>query len=163
MKYFTNCHSLEDVKAEYRRLVKLHHPDFGGKTATMQQINAEHDIIFEQLKAQHNAAADEYHQTTETPEEFRRLINELLKLSGVIVELCGNWVWLSGNTREHKERLKALNCRWAAKKQMWYWHHQEESRKHYRGSSTMQDIRQKYGSQVFHGSTETTNYMRVGA
>lgn len=163
MKYFPNCHTLEELKAEYRRLVKRHHPDFGGDTATMQEINNEHDIIFEQLKAQHNASADEYHQTTETAEEFRRLINELLKLPGVIVELCGNWVWLSGNTREHKEALKALGCRWAAKKQMWYWRHDEAGRRHYRGNSTMQDIRMKYGSQVFHGATESTNYIRVGA
>lgn len=163
MKYFINCHTLEDLKAEYRRLVKQHHPDFGGETSTMQQINAEHDIIFEQLKAQHNASADEYHQTTETAEEFRRLINELLKLPGVIVELCGNWVWLSGNTREHKEALKVLGCRWAAKKQMWYWRHEEAGRRRYRGNSTMADIRMKYGSQVFHGQNESTNYMRVGA
>lgn len=163
MNYFTNCHSLEELKAEYRRLIKLHHPDFGGSTATMQQINAEHDLVFEQLKAQHNASADEFHQTTETPEEFRSLINELLKLPGVIVELCGNWVWLSGNTREHKEVLKSLGCRWAAQKKLWYWRHEEAGRRHYRGNKTMQDIRSKYGSQVFQGAGEATNYMRVGA
>lgn len=46
MKYFENCHTLEDLKAEYRRLVKLHHPDCGGDTATMQAINDEHDRLF---------------------------------------------------------------------------------------------------------------------
>ena len=96
-KYFINCHSLEDLKAEYRRLVKLHHPDLGGDTETMKAINDEHDQVFEILKKQHNASADEYNQTTETAEEFRTLINELLKLSG--------------NTKEHKEALKALGCR----------------------------------------------------
>lgn len=163
MKYFINCHSLEDLKAEYRRLVKLHHPDCGGDTETMKAINDEHDRVFEILKKQHNASADEYHQTTETAEEFRTLINELLKLSGIIVELCGNWVWMSGNTKEHKEALKAMGCRWSQNKKMWYWRHPEEGRKHYKGSKTMTDIRMKYGSQVFHGATESTNYTRVGA
>lgn len=163
MKYFTNCRSLEDLKADYRRLVKLHHPDLGGDTETMKAINDEHDQFFEILKNKHNASADEYHQTTETAEEFRHLINELLKLSGIIVELCGNWVWLSGNTKEHKEALKALGCRWSQNKQMWYWRHFEEGRKHYRGHATMNDIRNKYGSQVFHGSAESSNYERVGA
>lgn len=163
MKYFINCKSLEDLKAEYRRLVKLHHPDLGGDTETMKAINDEHDRIFEILKKQHNATADEYHQTTETAEEFRTLINELLKLSGIIVELCGNWVWLSGNTKEHKEALKALGCRWSQNKMMWYWRHPEEGRKHYKGHKTMTDIRMKYGSQVFRGSTESTNYAKVGA
>lgn len=163
MKYFINCKSLEDLKAEYRRLVKLHHPDMGGDLETMKAINDEHDRVFEILKKQHNASADEYHQTTETAEEFRTLINELLKLSGIIVELCGNWVWLSGNTKEHKETLKALGCRWSQNKQMWYWRHPEDGRKHYKGHKTMSDIRMKYGSQVFHGATESTNYTRVGA
>ena len=92
MKYFENCHTLEDLKAEYRRLVKLHHPDCGGDPATMQAINDEHDRLFEILKRQHNESADEYHQTTETAEEFRNLINELLKLDGITCELCGNWL-----------------------------------------------------------------------
>jgi curved DNA-binding protein CbpA len=163
MKYFINCKSLEDLKAEYRRLVKLHHPDLGGDTETMKAINDEHDRVFEILKKQHNASADEYHQTTETAEEFRTLINELLKLSGIIVELCGNWVWLSGNPKEHKEALKALGCRWSQNKKMWYWRHPEEGRKHYKGHKDMNSIRAKYGSQVFHGATESTNYTRVGA
>ena len=163
MKYFMNCKSLEDLKAEYRRLVKIHHPDMGGSTETMQAINDEHDRVFEILKKQHNASADEYHQTTETAEEFRTIINALLKLSGVVVELAGNWLWMSGATKEHKEELKALGCRWSQNKQMWYWRHPEEGRKHYRGHKTMQQIRAKYGSQVFHGATESSNFERVGA
>lgn len=163
MKYFVNCKSLEDLKAEYRRLVKIHHPDMGGSTETMQAINDEHDRVFEILKKQHNASADEYHQTTETAEEFRTIITALLKLDGVICELCGNWLWLSGNTKAHKEELKALGCRWSQNKQSWYWRHPESGRKHYKGHKSMNDIRMKYGSQVFHGATESSNYERVGA
>jgi hypothetical protein len=46
---------------------------------------------------------------------------------------------------------------------MWYWRHPEEGRKHYKGHKDMNSIRAKYGSQVFHGSTESTNFTRVGA
>ena len=163
MKYFMNCKSLEDLKAEYRRLVKIHHPDMGGSTETMQAINDEHDRVFEILKKQHNASADEYHQTTETAEEFRTIINALMKLDGVICELCGNWLWMSGNTKAHKEELKALGCRWSQNKNSWYWRHPESGRKHYKGHKSMTDIRAKYGSQVFHGATESSNFERVGA
>lgn len=41
--YFENVTTLDELKREYKRLAKLHHPDVGGDTATMQQINAEHD------------------------------------------------------------------------------------------------------------------------
>ena len=39
MAYFHNIHSLADLKKEYRRLALQHHPDKGGDTAIMQQVN----------------------------------------------------------------------------------------------------------------------------
>ena len=163
MTFFTNCKTLDDLKAEYRRLVKKSHPDRGGDTETMTQINTEHDAKFEILKKQHNAKADPKHQTTETAEEFRSIINELMKLDGLDIELCGSWLWIGGNTKEHKDALKALKCRWSNNKKLWYWHHAEEGSRWHKGTSTMTDIRTKYGSQIFHGNTESSRYERIGA
>lgn len=42
MKYFSNCRSLDELKAEYRRLTLKHHPDVGGDVETMKEINTEH-------------------------------------------------------------------------------------------------------------------------
>ena len=102
-QYFADCKTLDELRIAYRKLAAIHHPDIGGDVATMQAINAEHDRVFEALKAAHNASADEYHQTTETPEEFRRVVVELLKLSGLNIEICGSWLWIGGNTREHTD------------------------------------------------------------
>ena len=102
-QFFKNVNSLEALKKEYRRLVMLHHPDHGGNTATMQAINAEHDALFEALKAKHNAEHDEDHQTTETPEEFREIIEALLRMDGVEVIRCGSWLCIGGNTRARKD------------------------------------------------------------
>ena len=146
MKYFNGVSSLDELKKEYRRLSMLNHPDRGGDIEIMKAINAEHDELFEMLKKQHNASADEYHQTTETPEEFRRVVVELLKLSGLNIEICGSWLWIGGNTREHKEALKALGCKWSKNKMLWSWHHEEAGRKWRRGNYSMGDIRRKYGS-----------------
>ena len=93
----------------------------------MKAINNEHDKIFEILKAQHNRRADAEQaqrdagqrtetytrHTTETAEEFRTIIELLLKLDGITVELCGSWLWLSGETKQHKDALKAAGCRWS--------------------------------------------------
>ena len=163
MKYFIGVSTLDELKAAYRRLSMKHHPDRGGDTATMQEINAEHDELFERLKKQHNASADEFHQTTETPEEFREIIELLLRLEGLTVELCGSWLWIGGDTRQHKETLKAAGCRWSNNKKLWYWHHAEEGRKWRRGKATMSEIRIKYGSQVFDAAGERTGYERIGA
>lgn len=65
MKYFTNCGSLEELKAEFRRLAMIHHPDRGGDAEAMKAINNEYDIIFPVLKAKTAA------QTTETAQSTR--------------------------------------------------------------------------------------------
>ena len=163
MKYFVNCKTLDELKKQYRRLAMKYHPDCGGDTATMQQINAEHDALFEVLKKQHNASADEYHQTTETAEEFRTVIDFLMTLDGVVAELCGSWIWCSGDTKPHKEALKGAGFHWSQNKKQWYWHHEEPGRKWRRGNTSMADIRRKYGSQVFNGSREETGFEKIGA
>jgi hypothetical protein len=156
MKYFNNVKTMDELKREYRRLVMIHHPDVGGDTATMQQINAEHDAIFEQLKAAQNtrAASDptgKTRTTTETAEEFREIIVALLALDGLEVELCGRWLWVGGNTKEHKDRLKALGLKWCSKKKLWSWHHPEEGSRSHK-SHDMGYIRSKYGSETITGS-----------
>ena len=149
MMYFTECKTLDELKREYRRLASIHHPDVGGDTATMQAINAEYDEMHEILKAAHNQQADEHHQTTETPDEFRDIVERLLRMDGLEVELCGSWLWIGGNTREHKDGLKTAGCRWSSNKKLWYWHHAEEGCRWHRGTKTINQIRSKYGSQTF--------------
>ena len=70
--YFSHCKTLDELKAEYRRLVKKFHPDMGGDTATMQQINNEYDMMFPALKLKYNQSASEpTHETAEsTRNEF---------------------------------------------------------------------------------------------
>lgn len=132
-----------------------YHPYRGGDTETMKRINAEYDEMFALLKAAHN--------TTEAPEEFRNIIDYLMKLDGLEIELCGSWLWIGGNTKAHKDELKKAGCRWSNNKKLWYWHHAEEGHHWRKGGSTKGQIRTKYGSQVFKGSQEESNYERLGA
>ena len=163
MKYFTQCKNLEELKKEFRRLAMIHHPDRGGDVETMKIINLEYEQKHEELKHAWNSTHGEDQQCTEAPEEFREILEKLLKLDGLEIELCGCWLWIGGNTREHKEELKAAGCRWSNNKKMWYWHHVEEGSKWHRGKRTMSEIRTKYGSQVFTADGETTGYTRIGA
>ncbi len=152
--YFENIGTLDELKKAYRRLAMLHHPDRGGDLETMKEINRQHDALFEILKHQHNARADadttgRTHRTTESPEEFRNIIDLLLKLDGLKVELCGSWLWIGGETRKHKDALKAAGCRWSSNKKLWYWRHPEDAHPYHRGKKTIGQIRTKYGSQFF--------------
>lgn len=147
--YFDNCRDLNELKSAYKTLVMENHPDIGGDTLTMQEINAEHDRVFEVLKRRQNEEAknEEAKATTETPEEFREIVSKLIVIDGLDIELCGSWLWIGGNTMAHKDELKALGCRWSRNKGMWHWHHNEDGARWSRGRSTMGDIRAKYGSE----------------
>ena len=150
MKYFANCRTLDELKSEYRRLARLHHPDIGGDVATMQEINAQYETAFNQIK--HGAASAGGKQTSETAGEFIAIINALVRLRGITVELCGSWLWISGDTKPVKNDLKAAGCRWAAKKGLWYWHPADAAPIRSRRSTSMAEIRGKYGSRVLSGA-----------
>nr|DAG39638.1 MAG TPA: Large polyvalent protein associated domain 29 [Bacteriophage sp.] len=66
--FFAACQTLDELKAEFRRLAMLHHPDRGGDTATMQAVNAEFDRLFPLFKLRVNAsgAAPRTHETAES-------------------------------------------------------------------------------------------------
>ena len=49
MKWFQNITTLDELRSEYRRLALLHHPDKGGSTADMQEINNEYDLLSKRL------------------------------------------------------------------------------------------------------------------
>ena len=45
-KYFKNVKSYDDLKAQYKTLLKANHPDNGGDLEVMKEINVEYDALF---------------------------------------------------------------------------------------------------------------------
>ncbi len=119
--YLAHCKTIEELKKEYRTLVKLHHPDNNGNESIMKAINNEYDSMFTVLQHIHNAKEENAdNQNTEQPEAFRHIINTLMSYSNITIEICGSWLWVSGDTYQCKDTLKELGFKWASKKQMWY-------------------------------------------
>ena len=46
MKHFKNIKSYDDLKNQYRNLLKINHPDNGGDLEAMKEINVEYDALF---------------------------------------------------------------------------------------------------------------------
>ena len=157
-KYFILPGTREELKQQYRDLCFKHHPDMGGDTRTMQEINAEWAKI--QAQAAYSEASDrqktahadgkksaaDYHDLNEVTEILRAKIEIALNLSGVDVELMGLWVWCTGNTKEHKDTLKENGFKWSQNKTAWYYAGVPTFN---RKKTTLDEIRNSYGSQKF--------------
>lgn len=150
MKWFNNPTTAEELKKQYRKLAMQHHPDLGGNEDDMKEINSEYEILFAQLKDTHRSAKGETYtattKTTETPQEFINIINRIINLAGITIEICGSWLWITGETKQYKEIFKELKFRWSKNKSAWYWHndgYQKKNSKNY----TMNQIRDLWGSQ----------------
>ena len=149
--YLDKAKTLEELKTQYRAWTKKLHPDCGGTDEQMKALNAEYEKFFNILENRHNATADEAHQTTETACEFIEILEALRNCRGLDIELCGSWLWISGNTYENRNTLKAAGCKWSKGKGKWYWRHEEEQRVHNHRSMSMEWIRSRYGSEAVKG------------
>ena len=93
-KYFDPTPAtLEELKAQYRKLAFQHNPDRGGNLDTMKAVNAEYDLLFPKLKDIHKTKDGETYTakqtTTETADQFKELIAELMKMDNIIIEISG--------------------------------------------------------------------------
>ncbi len=69
MSYFKNIQSLDDLKEQFKKLARKHHPDAGGNAETMKEINREYDILFPVWKHRYNALSAQ--PTEETSDSTR--------------------------------------------------------------------------------------------
>lgn len=155
MKYFSNIKTIEELKKQYFALAKKYHSDITGDSDDiMKQINAEYADLHKRYKDIHTSHKPEQETytateaTSECPEDFINIVSALLKM-GLNVELCGRWLWISGDTKPRKDELKAIGCKWSAKKGMWSWHYPEDGKRYHKRTSSMEEIRETYGSVSF--------------
>ena len=154
LKFFKECKNLEDVKKTYRQLCFKYHPDIfkGDNGETMKAINNEYEVAFKMFKGIHadENADDETQNNAETPEMFKDIVNGLIHCYGVQIDIVGSWVWLTGNTFEHKDIIKNLGFKWASRKKAWYWHSENDGC-HSHSKMTLDEIKNKYGCQTVCG------------
>lgn len=157
MAYFNNITTLEELRRQYRDLLKKYHPDNkDGSTQATQEINAEYDRLFKVLKDRHEKSTDNKGNNTKTDfnnmkydfsedELLRDMLQKVIHLSDITIEIIGNRIWISGNTYQYKKELKDLGFKFAGQKKSWYWH-SEAFRKRSHKKLSMEDIRNYYGS-----------------
>jgi DnaJ-class molecular chaperone len=157
-KYFKDVNTLEELRKQYKELLKKYHPDnANGSTQATQEINAEYDRLFKVLKDRHESkSADSKESNAKTDfnnmkydftedELLREMLQKVIHFDGITLEIIGNWLWISGNTYQYRKELKDLGFKFAGQKKSWYWH-SEAFRKRSHKKLSMEDIRNYYGS-----------------
>lgn len=154
--YFHDCNDQKAIKTRFRELVMIHHPDRGGDTATMQEINAQYEAA---MRASYTADEKTAESVEWWMEQEQAMMEILAKLAAngladaLTIELMGVWLWVSGDTKPHKEALKESGLFWSKQKSAWYWRspaHRMPRRN--APNKSLDELRAGFGSQQFNGT-----------
>ena len=147
IKWFQNVKTLDELRTMYRKLAVRYHPDKGGSTVDMQEINAEYDYLSKNLINSNTTYSEGRKYYEHHASQFiRDKLNEVIFFEDVIIEVIGSWIWISGNTRVIKEELKEKGFRFSPNKLAWYWYYGDYHKLSKRQYS-MDDIRAMWGSE----------------
>lgn len=138
--------TLQDLKKAYRKSCKAYHPDVNpAGEETMQAVNEAYETL---LKLSFPIVLDSSEERKNYGESLNNALNSIIILNDIKIEICGAWVWVSGNTKPHKETFKSSDFLWSRNKGMWYFRPESQKKRFFRGSSSIDEIRTKYGSQT---------------
>ena len=159
LKYFVNIETIEELKKVYKELAKKFHPDLGGDKEEFQAMNNEYDLLFKNLK---NKKANK--TNINTNDNFKDIINELIKYNELTIEIIGSWLWISGNTYPLRDIIKNLGLLWSKGRKKWYYTADtiDGANKHYK-KKTYEELKNNYGyTKVKSGSTKDKdkNYLK---
>lgn len=79
-------------------------------------------------------------------EEYRAVVEQLMAFTGIVVDVVGNWIWVTGNTYPIRKQLKETGLFYASKKVAWYYRSEEFKTTGSRKS--LEEIKAKYGSET---------------
>lgn len=153
IKFFdkSTIKSGQDVKAQYRDLIKKHHPDVGGSNEDMKTINAEYEFLLPIADKLEQTLCEKENRKKTTRHEvndgYREVIQKIIFLDGLIIEIIGSWVWVSGNSIAHKEILKENAFNYSGQKKAWYWYKGiTAGAKRFKGHYKLDELRDRWGS-----------------
>ena len=137
LKEFQDIEGINEAKKIYKTLAKKLHPDIGGSEEEFKLLNEIYNHLIEHKIYFSNSSKFDI--------ELEKIISLILHFENINIELVGSWIWVSGDTKEIKEKLKEIGFKWASKKKMWYY---GEMKAKNPNPKSMEEIKTKYGSET---------------
>jgi len=161
MNHFEGLTAVNEIKALYKKLAFQHHPDRGGDTRIMQDINSQYQAILKGCNGQTSTGSDNKQHTYRYDQAAEQAVmdklSEIAALGMVDVEimLIGSWIWITGNTKDYRKELgrDGLKCRWHSKRTAWYWHVPSKRRYRFNNKVDLDGLAATYGCTDFESKT----------
>ncbi len=160
MAFFKIPCTAEELKKQYRDLVKKHHPDKGGEEQKFKALQSEYCEIIAQKLYEGEPKDQSFKNVSKAlSDKLRELLN--IANQDFDIEVIGSWIWVAKTSKEFAPALKDLGFRWHRKKKLWFW---AKEYKKVKGKSISQDeIRAKYGSKKYDPMADYVKGLRLQA
>ena len=140
----------KEIKKAFKSASFKYHPDrnpLAGRDM-MQAINSAYEAL---KNIGESVVMDSEHKAYDFADELNKVLNELFDLEGIEIEVCGNWIWITGNTKQHRVALgkKAnggIGCYFSKKDGGCWYYRPEEYKSKNRKKFSLDDIRSSHGS-----------------
>lgn len=121
MQKMSKSETLEDLKRVYAD----EYSEVRYDVDLLKDLDLAWEDNFDSVRCLHRTKGGKVYSTEsaqnhETVGFFPELIESISNMADVELEIEGTWMWVSGNTKPHREELKKFGLRWAPKKKMWY-------------------------------------------
>ena len=137
LKEFQDIEGINEAKKIYKTLAKKLHPDIGGSEEDFKILNEIYNNLIEHKIYFSNSSKFDI--------ELEKIISLILHFENINIELIGSWIWVNGDTKEIKEKLKEIGFKWASKKKMWYY---GEMKAKNPNPKSLDEIKAKHGSET---------------
>ena len=141
--------TVEQIKIKYKQLAMKHHPDLGGDLEIMKLLNNAYETALKNCNGQTTKDDQGETHTYKYNQEFEQaLMDKIIQLLSlnmpdVEIDLIGTWIWVTGDTKPVKDKIKQAGCMWHSKRGCWYF----KIGKYYKGNSSasLDELAKKYG------------------
>ena len=121
MKKMSTSETLEDLKRVYAD----EYSEVRHDVDLLKDLNLAYEDNFDAVRCMHRTKGGKVYSTESAPNHegvawFPEFVEAISNMKDVEYNIEGTWLWVSGNTKPHREELKRLGLRWAPKRKMWY-------------------------------------------
>lgn len=127
---FNGDMNVETLTKAYKKAIFKHHPDHGGTSQSFVELQNAYSYLMNEIKYPSKKYSSDTKQLEDIMVNYsQELIDKIMELiekfalnDDININIIGDWIWLDGTTKPHKEAIKSLGFKFSKNKTAWYWH-----------------------------------------